>query len=110
MGVGNSLTILYALHGSLPAGDYRLHADGYTAATDAKLDATLLARVAGAADRTLGTVASTPPPATAGAHLATWIDGTLALPAESADALVLVIHYASGSSAFTVIETQLTIP
>jgi len=74
------------------------------------LGATLLARTAGASDRTLGTIASTPPPATAGAHLATWIDGTLTLPAVTADSLVLVVDYASGSSPFTVIETTLTIP
>jgi hypothetical protein len=110
LGVGNSLSLLYRLQGSLPAGDYHVHVDGYTSASDAKLDATLLARSAGAADRTLGVVPSTPPPATAGAHLATWIDGTLTLPAESADAIVLVIHYTSGSSPFTVIETSLTIP
>ncbi|HZS35543.1 MAG TPA: hypothetical protein VFF06_01890 [Polyangia bacterium] len=111
MRVGDSLSIYYALKGPLPAGAYHIHANAYTPAADAMLRADLLHRAAGG-DALLGGIDSTPQPG-GSLHLAPWLDGTVTLPALDAragDGLVLRIAYVSGSSAFTVIETSLTIP
>jgi hypothetical protein len=87
-------------------------ANGVTTATDAKLHADIIHRLAGANDVILGGLDSTPP-SIIDFHLRPWIQGTVNLPAVdggSGDGLVLRITYLSGSANFTVIETTMTIP
>ncbi len=88
----------------------------YTAATDAKLHAELVylpgGADGGAPEQVLAAIDATPPP-NAGFHLTDWIDTTAcasSLAAQPGDGLELRLHYVSGSSAFTTIETTLTIP
>ena len=82
---------------------------GYTAANDAHVSADLIASSGdGGAETILTTLDGPPPPAGTGKR--TWIDSTYCAASVDGPELILRIHYLSGSTFFSSIITELTIP
>ena len=82
---------------------------GYTSANAAHVSAELIARSGDGGAETILTTLDGPPPA-AGMGKLTWIDSTWCGPGVDGPELILRVQYLSGSTFFSSIITELSIP
>lgn len=113
MGVGDSLDVVYALPGPVPAGDYVVDAYGYQQTNGAQIHFDLIWRPMGGSDQVL---------ASADGARSQSDDGGVprgrygaqfhadAIPAKCDDLLVLRIKMVSGASPFLEIFSDMEIP
>lgn len=94
---------------AIRAGGYHVAISGYTAANDAHVSAQLIASSGDGGAETVLTTFDGPPPQP-GTGKRTWIDSTFCGSSVDGPELILRVTYLSGSTFFTSIITDLTIP